>query len=64
MRVINQLHWSALCRCCKGVKVGPEPVYRLDDNMSKDEEIDRSEQNLIRRLNDRLVVSTGRGHVI
>ena len=38
-------------------------MYRLDDNVSKDADIDRSEQNLIKRLNDRLVISTEREHV-
>ena len=63
MRIRRQLHWNALCSCWRGEKVRPEPVYRLDDNVSKDADIDRSEQNLIKRLNDRLVISTEREHV-
>lgn len=63
MQVKRTLHWGALCRCLRSVQIRPEPVYRLDDNSSKDADIDRSDQNLIRRLNHRLVVSTER-HIV
>lgn len=63
MQVKRKVHWSAVCRCLRSVQVRPEPVYRLDYNSNKDADIDRSDQNLIRRLNDRLVISAERGNV-
>lgn len=63
MQIKRKLHWGALCKCLRSATVRPEPIYRLDDHFSKEADIDRSDQNLIRRLNDRLVVSSPRENV-
>ena len=63
MQLRRKLNWGALCRCVHSEKIRPEPIYRLDDNASKDGDIDRSDQNLIRRFNERLVVAAERGNV-
>ena len=53
MKLHHKFQWKALVNCCRSTKVRPEPVYRLDDNVK--DEMDRSDQTLIRRLNDRIV---------